>query len=189
MNLLSVSLAIAVVVPGVENVGRGKYETPPAVAGHRGRPAQAAKEDNAPVDPAVGVGVLEQPDPAGGLTPGQLAGGQVVLIRGEGIVPHLDYVQVAELIEGHRDRIDHMGFAGRQLQAETLGQAEPGERVFGLRGGDARQQSGELFTGFLLGSQEGPGKEEDGRHAPCHQRAGLVGRVFHLHSPVFLVKV
>ena len=157
-DLLLVGHAVAVGVPGVQDV-RGHRDEDPAVVGqHARRPRQAVDEDRAPLEDAVAVAVFE---------PADVAGGRVLGVR---ISAHLDHVDPAVGVVDEAHRVGHDRLRRHRLEAEPLVQAERLQGVARFEGLDPGQFPGQVVSLAASGdpSQAGPEEHDEQREAMRH---------------------
>ena len=138
----------------------------------------AVGEDGHLVGPAVAVGVLEDLDAVAAL----LAG-----LGAERILIELQHPQASALVEGHRDRVDHLGLAGEETHLEAGRDDERFLLVRGREGGvvgrfvlarelTSRRRVGvdrEAELGMTWQLTEHRGREGDDGDGERGQREGL----------------
>ena len=94
----------------VEDVRGGRDQQAALPGKHAGDLLQAVGENSGPVQAAVSIAVLQQTDAASG----RLTGFRIV-----GKIEHFSYEDASPPVEGHLDRVQHIGLGGKQLDPKV----------------------------------------------------------------------
>ena len=156
-DLLAVRPVVTVGVLEVQDVRRDREEDTPVPKAKARGPAELIREDEAPIEAAVAVVVLEYLDAS-------LGGYAVSLVVG--VVDHLDDPESPVLVEGHVHGTADVGLRGDELDAEALREAERRDGVGSGRGGEAGEGPFERLR-FLRPACE-RGEREDEAHGDAH---------------------